>query len=140
MAKPRFVYLLNSCQRRVQQWIARQPHDDGLPMTSAHAAVLFILEKKDGEIAGNIAKKLDIVPSAVTSLVERMVKQGLVERRTSSSDGRANEVWLTDLGRQQLPRVKAITKQVQAKFSAGFSDEEMEVVSRWLNHVRNEFE
>ena len=109
-------------------------------MTSAHAAVLFILEKKDGEIAGNIAKKLDIVPSAVTSLAERMVKQDLVERRTSSSDGRANEVWLTDLGRQQLPRVKAITKQVQAKFSAGFSDEEMEVVARWLNHVRNEFE
>lgn len=138
MSQPRFVFLLNSCQRRVQQWIANQGQE-GLQLSAPQAGVLFVLEHQDGRLMGELAQQLDLVPSAVSGLVERMQKLGLVERKACSVDGRAQRVWLTELGRAQLPRLHQITAQAQEKFSQGFSREELAIVERWLKQVRQEF-
>jgi len=138
VSQPRFIFLLNSSQRRVQQWIANQGQE-GLQLTAPQAGVLFVLERQDGQLMGELAQQLDLVPSAVSGLVERMQKLGLVERKPCTVDGRAQRVWLTEQGRAQLPLLYRITAQAQAKFSQGFSQEELAVVERWLKQVRQEF-
>ncbi len=138
MSQPRFIYLLNSSQRRVQQWIAGQGRE-GLQLSAPQAGVLFVLERQDGRLMGELAQQLDLVPSAVSGLVERMQKLGLLERKACAVDGRAQRVWLTDQGRAQLPLLHEVTAQAQEKFSKGFSREELEVVERWLKQVRQEF-
>ena len=138
MSQPRFIYLLNSSQRRVQQWIAKQGQD-GLQLSAPQAAVLFLLERQDGQLMGELAQQLDLVPSAISGLVERMQKLELLERRACAGDGRAQRVWLTDQGRALLPRLHQVTAEAQEKFSQGFSREELAVVERWLKQVRQEF-
>src|SRR5690606_26322989 len=82
---PRFIYLLNSSQRRLQQYIAQ--HGNGL--SSAQGGVLFLLEREDGSLMGHLAQVLDLAPSAISGLIDRMQKAGLVTRRPCPVDGRA---------------------------------------------------
>jgi len=138
VSQPRFIFLLNSSQRRVQQWIASQGQE-GLQLSAPQAGVLFMLERQDGRLMGELAQQLDLVPSAVSGLVERMQKLGLVERKACAVDGRAQRVWLTDQGRAQLPRLHEVTARAQEKFSQGFRREELAIVERWLKRVRQEF-
>ena len=131
--QPRFIYLLNSCQRRLQQCIAL--HGNGL--SSAQGGVLFLLEREDGSLMGRLAQQLDLAPSAVSGLIDRMQKSGLVVRRPCSEDGRAQRVWLTDGGRAQLPTLKAQVKSINGLLQEGFSRDELEIVERWLQQVHD---
>src|SRR5690606_31913280 len=46
VSQPRLIFLLNSSQRRVQQWIASQGQE-GLQLSAPQAGVLFMLERQD---------------------------------------------------------------------------------------------
>ena len=73
---PRLIYLLSSAQRRLQQWITMQHTlavQAGEPAPSApQASVLFILAKEDGATMGHLANTLDLAPSAMSGLIQRM--------------------------------------------------------------------
>lgn len=128
---PRFIYLLNSSQRRLQQYIAQ--HGNGL--SSAQGGVLFLLEREDGSLMGHLAQVLDLAPSAISGLIDRMQKAGLVTRRPCPVDGRAQRVWLTEAGRVQLPALKEQVRSVNALLQEGFSRDELKIVERWLQHI-----
>ncbi len=58
-------------------------------LTAAQSGALFVLGQKDGALIGEAAEALDLAPSAMTGLVDRMVRAELVERRPDPKDGRA---------------------------------------------------
>jgi DNA-binding MarR family transcriptional regulator len=138
--RPKLIFLLNSAQRRLQQWIAvQQAHvvADGLvPPSPAQSGVLFVLAKGDGATMGHLAQTLDLAPSAVSGLIQRMEALGWVLRRPCPEDGRTQRVWLLPDGQAQLPWLKQAMQRINAQLTAGFSDEELTTVARWLNHVQ----
>lgn len=135
---PFLVFLLNSCQRRVQHWIeAQTPEPEHL--TAAQAGVLFMLEKQDGVLLGELASQLDIVPSAISGLIDRMQKQHWVQRQKCPLDGRAIRVWLTEQGSAQLKPLKSQLAELNSKLSQGFNAQELATVEKWLRHIQNEF-
>lgn len=73
---PRLVFLLNSAQRRLQQWIGLQQAataGEGVSVpTAAQSGLLFMLDKRDGASMGELAGALKLVPSALSGLVQRM--------------------------------------------------------------------
>ena len=77
--QPRLIYLLNSAQRRLQQFVAAEQERvarEGLtPPSPAQSGVLFVLAKTDGATMGTLAQALDLAPSAVSGLVQRMSAQ-----------------------------------------------------------------
>ena len=93
---PRLVFLLNSAQRRLQQFVAaeqdRTARAGGAAPTPAQSGVLFVLVREDGATMGALAKALDLAPSAVSGLVQRMEALGWVERRAGEADARAQHV------------------------------------------------
>lgn len=131
--KSRLIYLLNSCQRRLQNWISL--NSEGA--SAAQGGVLFVLEQNDGLLMGELAQQLDLAPSAVSGLIDRMQKSELLERRPCSNDGRAQRAWLTEKGRERLPQLKAQTRQLNEMLNEGFSPEELETVERWLRQAHN---
>lgn len=138
--RPRLIFLLNSAQRRLQLWMnALQVEASGsgeaVP-TPAQAGLLFALAQSDGATMGQLAQALDLVPSAVSGLVQRMEALQWVARHADPEDGRTQRVWLLQAGRDQLPRLKPVTDRIQRQLTAGFSDEEIAVVARWLTHVQ----
>lgn len=132
----RLFFLLSAASRRVQRWAeARLAAAGGL--TTAQAGVLFFLGGRDGALIGEVAQALDAAPSAMTGLVDRMVRAGLVERRPDTRDRRAQRVHLTPAGRQARAAALGGLAQANAELSKGFTEAEMTVVARWLSSLQH---
>ena len=138
--RPRLVFLLNSAQRRLQQWIgvqqAEAAREEIVAPTPAQGGVLFVLARQDGATMGQLASALDLAPSAVSGLVQRMEALNWVARQPCPQDARTQRVWLSEAGRAQLPALRAAIDQINAQLTAGFTEAELQTVARWLTHVQ----
>jgi DNA-binding MarR family transcriptional regulator len=85
---------------------------------------------------GEAGSALDLGMPGISGLAERMVEAGLIEKRADPDDGRAWRLWLTTAGQKALVRSKANVAELNARLTEGFTDEEIDIVARWLNHVR----
>ena len=137
---PRLIYLLNSAQRRLQQFVAaeqeRVARDGVTPPSPAQSGVLFVLAKTDGATMGALALALDLAPSAVSGLVQRMEAFGWVLRRASEVDARTQHVWLQPAGRALLPALQKALARINDRLTGDFTPAELQTVGRWLAHVQ----
>ena len=87
-------------------------------LTFARYEVLMLLHfsRRGALPLGVIGSRLQVHPTSVTSAVDRLLKQGLVERRPHPTDGRTRLAVLTDVGRD---RALEATEQLNASV---FSD------------------
>lgn len=134
----RLFFLLNIGQRRVQRWVDRKAETDARA-SAAQAGVLFFLAKQDGALIGEVGAALQLAPSAMTGLADRMAKAGLLTRHADSDDGRATRLFLTDEGHAALKRARVLLRELNGKLCDGFSDDELDVVARWLNALQQRF-
>ena len=137
-ANPRLMFLLSAASRRVQRWIEAETAGKG-GLTAAQAGVLFYLGRDDGALIGEVAEALDAAPSAMTGLIDRMERAGLVERRADPTDGRAQRIYMTDAGRAAREAAKAGLSTVNARLTEGFSEAEVETIARWLSSLQTRF-
>lgn len=139
-SKPRLIFLLNSAQRHLQQWIAQQTdaavRAGQQAPTPAQSGVLFALARSDGATMGQLAQTLDLAPSAVSGLVQRMEALDWVARHPCPDDGRTQRVWLCPAGQALLPLIRQATTRINARLTDGFTDAELQTVARWLTHVQ----
>lgn len=137
---PRLIFLVNSAQRRLQQWIGvQQSHaarDGVIAPTAAQSGVLFALAKEDGATMGHLATALDLAPSAVSGLIQRMEAMDWVMRQPCPDDGRTQRVWLLPMGHDQLGPLKEAMTRINRQLSQGFTEAELQTVARWLTHVQ----
>ncbi|MCE3288902.1 MAG: MarR family transcriptional regulator [Caulobacter sp.] len=139
MATPpnrRLMFLLSAANRRVQRWIESEMAGG---LTSAQSGVLFVLGRGDGVAIGEVAEALDTAPSAMSGLIDRMERAGLVERRADPADGRGQRIYMTGKGREAREAAKAGLAQINAKITEGFSEAEIAVVARWLASLQQRF-
>ncbi len=134
----RLIFLMNVGHRRLQRGIEQQMFaENGL--TSAQSGVLFFLGRNDGALIGDISDALDLVPSAMTGLADRMARAGLVKRKRDGSDGRAQRLYLTPAGENIRKRAVTQAQAINNKLMEGFSETEIDVVSRWLLSLQTKF-
>ena len=137
---PRLIFLLNSAQRRLQQFVATEQDRAtraGLAAPSpAQSGVLFVLAKEDGATMGRIAQALDLAPSAVSGLVQRLEALHWVARRADELDARTQRAWLLPAGSAQLPALRKALGRINERLAAGFTADELQTVGRWLQHVQ----
>ena len=134
----RFYFLLASGYRRVQRWTEeRSAREHGL--TAAQAGLLFYLGKHDGAPIGEAAEAVDVAPSAMTGLVDRSARAGLVERRADPTDGRALRLHLTEKGAAARDAAKASLETINHHLTDGFSAAELDTVARWLAALATKF-
>ena len=138
---PRLIFLLNSAQRRLQQFIAAEQEQAaraGLAVpTPAQGGVLFLLAREDGATMGRLARALDLAPSAVSGLVQRMELLGWVQRRASDVDARTQHVWLQPAGAGPLPALRKALARINERLTGAFTLAELQTVARWLEHVQS---
>ena len=133
----RLIFLLSVAQRRVQRHVAALTKEGGV--TSAQSGLLFVLGRRDGALMGEAGAALDLGMPGISGLAERMVEGGLIEKRADPDDGRAFRLWLTAAGRKALARTKGGVAALNARLTEGFSEAEIDIVARWLTHVRATF-
>ena len=100
----RYLYLLNAAQKNLSRYIKRHVSNSA-GISATQAGALFAIRAQDGALSGEVACALDIAPSAMTGLADRMVKSA----------------------------------PLNIKLTQGFTDSELEIVSRWLHTVNERY-
>jgi DNA-binding MarR family transcriptional regulator len=80
--------------------------EDEITLTQYRA--LVVLSQHGPQPAGRLARLLDVRPSTVTGLADRLVAKGLVERATPEENRREVTIGLSDEGRRVL---RGVTKR-----------------------------
>jgi DNA-binding MarR family transcriptional regulator len=99
----------------------------------AQAMALVYLGYHDGCQLSDLAEGVGNNNAAITGLVNRMEKTGLVIRRPLQSDGRGKTVHLTPKGLSVRTQVMDILRPLDEKLSHGFTDLEMDTIHRFLH-------
>lgn len=101
--------------------------------------LLHVAEGEGGRRMTELADAIILSKSGLTSLVDRMEREGLLERRPDPTDRRAILVTLTAHGadrfREASQRHRTLVRQM---FTSRVSDEEAAVIVEVLERVRRE--
>ena len=82
-----------------------------------------------------LARRMDISPASVANMLKRLETGGYIERRVGPSDGRRNEVRITEKGGEVVERSKRIFEEVDQRMFEGFTSEETEQLRAALERV-----
>jgi len=134
-ADRRLYFLLNVAQQALRQRVDRECLER-VGLTSAQTGLLFYVAKHEGCLLKEVASGLGLKSAAITGLVTRCEKTGCIKRQGSSSDARATTLHLTAKGQKKLLEIKRLNEELGTRLRRGFAGEEIEVVLRFLEHVR----
>ena len=81
----------------------------------------------------DLARALGVTTAAASGVVDRLEGNGHAQRRPHTADGRRTEVHLTDSGRAEAVGHLAPMFGALAALDASLSDEEREIVDRYLD-------
>lgn len=109
---------------------------ESLGLGRGQPPMLCALWEQDGLTHGELAGRLGVTPATITRMVQRMEKNGFVQRRPDPADQRVSRVYLTEAGRDVRARLQAIWEQMEIENFSGFSDEERAVLHDLLFRIR----
>ena len=104
-------------------------------VTSSQASVLNTLFSSDGISLSDIGKSVHLDKPAITGLADRMEKDGLVERRRTSSDRRIIQLFLTEKGRNLYNTIETIIIEVDQQLVKGLVTQKIETLHEMLQSI-----
>ena len=114
----------------------RRARHTGLPITRLQAGVLLRIARCEGDSQARVASLLDIEPIALVRALDRLVDEGLVERRPHPTDRRVWTLWLLPQGWRVVERILAINQENREDALAGLSPSARDTLLGALNHVK----
>ena len=99
----------------------------GLNLTMPQAKTLFLLADGPRRMTG-IAKRLNVEMPSATTMIDRLVKKGLVERKQDPKDRRAVVCSITTAGMDAVEGFWSLRAAKIESLAANLSDEELETV------------
>jgi DNA-binding MarR family transcriptional regulator len=107
-------------------------------LTPARFDVLTLLEfSRQGRLPlGKIGARLMVHPTSITSLVDRLERQGLVTREPHPTDRRATLATITPAGRQLVRKAQKAVASIDFGLTA-ISEEECEPLYEALARIRS---
>lgn len=134
----RLFYLLNLAHRCVYKY-ADQNTEKHLGISITQLGALLLINQDEGCLLKDIAQTLNLNNSALTGLANRMEQNGLLVRKPCEQDGRASRMYLTALGKEKVSLAIPLIKQLNSAMAADFSDDEIKVILKFLNHLLTTF-
>lgn len=134
----RLFYLLNRARHNVYKR-ADQRSEEKLGISVTQVGALLLVAENEGCLLKELAQKLNLNNSALTGLAGRMEANGLLERRSCATDGRAVRLYATVLGRSQIEAAKPLITELNRAMTAGFNEAEVAIIERFLNHLITDF-
>lgn len=93
-------------------------------------------KNQDLVLIKDIEQELNITKSVASSLVKRMVQNGLVELEANPSDKRAKFVRLTDKSRSQMQEIKSFFKRIDKQLMEDIDEDELLIFEKVLSQLQ----
>ncbi|HHO75828.1 MAG TPA: MarR family transcriptional regulator [Deltaproteobacteria bacterium] len=106
-----------------------------LGITPVQLGAIFFLLNHDGCQQKDLSAGLSLNYPAVTGLVARMIKSGLLTKESCSRDGRASRLYLSEKARAIAPESFPLVEELNKRLTEGFSSEEIDTVHRFLDAI-----
>ena len=92
-----------------------------LGLTRAQWWLLTYLQRDEGKTQTELADELDVGKASMGALIDRMEKQGWIERRPHPTDRRTNTIHFTAKGRAVYSKVEKMGVAIRNEHFVGFT-------------------
>ncbi len=101
----------------------------------AQGRILYVLWESDGLTISQIGAQTSLANTTLTSMLDRMEHAGLIRREPSQTDRRALLIRLTDHARALRADYDRISQQMNDRYYAGFTAEEVCALEGYLERI-----
>lgn len=129
-------YKLSRVMRKVHRYYESNLSQYGI--TPSQFYVLSAVWEKDGVKFKDLAKSLDMDGSTLTSILDRMERLDLVERRNDPEDRRSLLVFLKEKAKQKFAEITHLAEELDQEIKERFTDEEFTTFERVLEKISQE--
>ncbi|WP_210242864.1 MarR family winged helix-turn-helix transcriptional regulator [Pararhizobium mangrovi] len=126
-------YWLRQVSNHVSHSFARKL--EAKDVTVAEWAVMRVLYDHPPTPPSRLAERMGLTRGAVTKLADRLIGKGLVARRASADDGRAQTLELTAKGNGFVPELAVLADRNEAECFAPMPDEDRKALERILKET-----
>ncbi|MCB8818706.1 MarR family winged helix-turn-helix transcriptional regulator [Desulfosporosinus shakirovi] len=129
-------YKLSRVMRKVHRYYENSFSQYGI--TPAQFYVLSAVWENDGVKFKDLAKGLEMDGSTLTSILDRLERQDLLERRDDPEDRRSLLVFLTKKAKQSIVEITCLAEKLNQEIKGRFSEEEYAAFERVLEKLSQE--
>lgn len=109
--------------------------ENGMEISGGQGRILFVLWKQDHLSISEISRETSLAKNTVSIVVNGMVKKGLLIRSDNPENRRQTIVSLTDYAKSIQEKYEAVSRQMNALFYEGFTQEEQERLEQYLARI-----
>jgi len=106
-----------------------------LDITAAQYVILMQLALQEADSASELCKGISYDPGAMTRMLDRLERRGLVRRVAHPNDRRTSNLELTPEGKAVYPKLRAAAMKVVNRFLEGFSEQEARQLEGFLQRM-----
>lgn len=129
------LFWLHRADHAVRGEVLRQFRSRGRDLGTAQWEVLARLWQRDGASQTALARGAGRDKAGMTRLLDRMERDGLVERRADAADRRVSRVFLTPDGRSVHDDLLPIVSQVIEKALQGLDEKDLAALRYGLKRI-----
>jgi MarR family transcriptional regulator for hemolysin len=104
-------------------------------ITFAQLEVISILYNEDGKEHRQLIEKIGTTSATLSSTLDGLVAQQLVQRQLSADDARVKCIFLTEKGRTLANKVNQVFIDFQKRVLQGFTPAETHLLHEWLTRI-----
>jgi DNA-binding MarR family transcriptional regulator len=127
------TFLLGKAQQRAYQ-IGKamlQPYG----VTPVQYALLHLLWQKDGQHSSELGERLRLDSATMTGLLDRLVQNGFIERRSNTKDRRVNHIYLTNRSMELQGILYEKMQEAHLEVVKDFTEEEIVLLKSMLSRI-----
>ena len=102
----------------------------------AQGRILYVLWQGDGGPIKIISEKSGLAITSLTTMLERMEKNGLISRKTDEADKRKTLLFLTDKAKELKEAYDSVSNEMGNIYYRDFTDKEILQFEEYLNRIR----
>jgi DNA-binding MarR family transcriptional regulator len=106
-----------------------------LGMAAAHYTLLISVHSEPGLTGAELARRLNVTPQAVASLVARLEGRGQLERREHPRHRHVQELHVTVAGRKALLAADSVVDDIERQITDGLGPKETAQLRTLLDRV-----
>jgi len=126
-------FLLHRARMEILEDLDREL--ESLDITAAQYVILVGLSEEDAGSASRLCRGVSYDPGAMTRMIDRLEKKGLVRRVRRADDRRKVDLVLTEEGKAVRPKLLAAVVKVLNQRLRGFSKTEAEQLVGYLRRI-----
>ncbi len=102
----------------------------------AQGRILYVLWQEEGVPIKIISEKSGLAITSLTTMLERMEKNGLISRKTDEADKRKTLLFLTDKAKELKEAYNSVSNEMGNIYYRDFTDKEILQFEEYLNRIR----